>query len=455
MLTSTNHATGEIMATFPELTPEEIETKLGLATEVYKTWRDTTIAERARKMVTLAALLWQNASEIGHLATLEMGKPIRQARAEVEKCALVCEYYAAEAAKILAPEIVPTEAQKSFVQFDSLGPILAVMPWNFPFWQVIRFAAPALMAGNVGLLKHASNVSQCGQKIEELFAEAGFPVGVFQYLRVGSGAVENLIKDERIKALTLTGSEGAGRAVAKAAGENLKKIVLELGGSDAFIVLSDADLAKAAKVGALARLQNAGQSCIAAKRFIVVAEVKEKFVELLTREFASFVVGNPEDENTQMGPLVNLSAVTEIKRQVTDSLNLGARLICGGEKLDLPGAFFAPTILTDVKPGMPAYNEEIFGPVAGVIVAKDEADAIRIANDSRFGLGASLWTADLARAQNLAGKIESGAVFVNEMVKSDPRLPFGGSKASGYGRELGSYGLREFVNVKTVWINEA
>lgn len=449
---SQNPATGEVVKTIDELSDAEIARKLEIAQSTFETWRKTSFPERAEKLKKAAEILRTDAREYGELATIEMGKPIKQAIAEVEKCALVCDYYAKNAEKILEHEIVATDASESYVQFDPLGIVLAVMPWNFPYWQVFRFIAPACMAGNVGLLKHASNVPQCASAIEEIFLRAGFPEGVFQNLLIGSSKVEGLIRDPRVKAVTLTGSEYAGRKVAATAADEIKKSVLELGGSDPFIVLADADIEAAASGAVMARLQNNGQSCIAAKRFIVVEEVYEKFCELYKAKFEALKIGNPMEEDTDVGPMVNESSREEIERQVTESIAKGARILTGGARIDGSGYFYKPTILVDVKPGMPAYSEEFFGPVASVIKVKDADSAIHVANDTIFGLGASIWTRDTEKAKQLATKIESGCVFINSMVKSDPRLPFGGAKRSGFGRELSHYGMKEFVNIKTVWV---
>jgi succinate-semialdehyde dehydrogenase/glutarate-semialdehyde dehydrogenase len=384
--------------------------------------------------------------------TLEMGKPIAQAEAEVDKCAWVCEYYADHAEAMLAEQPRDTDASRSYVRFDPLGPVLAVMPWNFPFWQVFRFAAPAIMAGNAAVLKHASNVPRCALQIEEVFRDAGFPAGLFATALVGSSAVPGLIADERIAAVTLTGSEHAGRQVAERAGHELKKTVLELGGSDPFIVLADADLPVAARTAADARLVNSGQSCIAAKRFIVVEAVAEQFTARFVDELRARRVGDPLSRDTQVGPQARVDLRDDLHRQVQESIKRGAQRLLGGEIPSGKGAFYPPTLLAAVDKGMPAFDEETFGPVAAVIRAKDEADAVRLANDSQFGLGASLWTQDRVRAERLAAQIEAGAVHVNGLVKSDPRLPFGGIKRSGYGRELSEYGIREFVNIKSVWI---
>jgi succinate-semialdehyde dehydrogenase/glutarate-semialdehyde dehydrogenase len=382
----------------------------------------------------------------------EMGKPIGAAEAEVAKCAWACRHYAENGEALLAPRTVVTDASRSFVRFDPLGPVLAVMPWNFPFWQVFRFAAPALMAGNVGLLKHASNTTGCAFAIERIFAEAGLPDGTFQVLAIRSHAVERVIRDPRVRAVTLTGSEPAGRAVSAAASDEVKKSVLELGGSDPFVVLADADVEKAAEVGAQARMINSGQSCIAAKRFIVEEAVKDAFVEAFVARVADMKVGDPMKRETDIGPLARRDLVDDLQEQVKGSLAAGARAELGGERLDGPGFFHAPTVLVDVTPEQPAFIEETFGPVAAIVGAADEDDALRLANATPFGLGASLWTRDIEKAERLVPLVEAGAVFVNGLVKSDPRLPFGGVKRSGFGRELGEEGIREFVNVKSVWI---
>lgn len=447
-----NPATEEVVKTFDELSDEQIEERISLAHKVFDSWRKTSFADRAEKLKNLAEILRSDAKEIGEIMTREMGKPIKQAMAESEKCAWVCEYYADNAPKFLVPEKVETDAGESYVQFDPIGIVLAVMPWNFPFWQVIRFAAPTVMAGNVGLLKHASNVPESAQKIEEIFLRAGFPEGVFQNLLISSKKVEGIIRDQRVKAVTLTGSEYAGSQVAKAAGEEIKKTVLELGGSDPFIILEDADLAEACEVATTARNINNGQSCIAAKRFIVVESIAEDFKKMFKEKFEGLKVGDPMEEDTDIGPVANKEGLEGLEKQIQTSVEKGAKILTGGERAKEKGYFMQPTILVDVKPGMPAYNEELFGPVASVVVVKDEAEAVKVANDTPFGLGASLWTKDMQRAKKIIPQIDSGAVFVNGLVKSDPRMPFGGEKRSGYGRELSHYGIKEFVNIKAVWI---
>jgi succinate-semialdehyde dehydrogenase / glutarate-semialdehyde dehydrogenase len=449
---SINPATGEVLKNYPDHTDAEVAASLVRAVETFESWREVPFAERSLLMHRAAAELRDRRDEHAALMTAEMGKTCASARAEAEKCALCCDFYAEHAEAFLAPEEVATDASRSLVRYDPIGPVLAVMPWNFPYWQVFRFAAPALMAGNVGLLKHASNVPGCALAIGEAFRRAGFPEGCFQTLMIGSRAVDAVIRNEAVRAVTLTGSEPAGVAVASAAGSCLKKTVLELGGSDPFLILADADIPKAAKAAAQARCINNGQSCIAAKRFIVVEEVAEAFEEAFVAAMAALKVGDPMDPSTDVGPMAREDLLAELHDQVERSVRAGAILRLGGKRLEGPGAFYPPTVLTGVRPGMPAFDEETFGPVAAVIRAVDEEDAVALANRSAFGLGASLWTNDLARGEALARRIESGAVFVNGPVKSDPRLPFGGVKRSGYGRELGAFGIREFVNIKTVWI---
>jgi succinate-semialdehyde dehydrogenase/glutarate-semialdehyde dehydrogenase len=386
--------------------------------------------------------------------TDEMGKPIQQSISEIEKCKWVCEYYAENAENFLEEEIIETDADKSYVQFDPLGVVLAIMPWNFPFWQVFRFAAPALMAGNVALLKHASNVQMCAREIESIFRDAGFPEGCFTTLLIGSSKVEQVIANSSVKAVTLTGSEIAGSKVAQFSGRYIKKTVMELGGSDPFIVLEDADIDKAVETGVKARLINNGQSCIAAKRFIIVENVFDKFKEQFVAKMKAQKIGDPLDESVDIGPMARRDLMEQLHDQVERSVKNGAKLICGGKPLDRKGNYYPPTVLTDIKPGMPAYEEELFGPVAALFKVEDVYQALEVANSSKYGLGASLWTEDLQKARELTRLIESGSVFINGLVKSDPRLPFGGVKFSGYGRELSHYGIKEFVNIKTVWIKE-
>jgi succinate-semialdehyde dehydrogenase/glutarate-semialdehyde dehydrogenase len=451
-LQSINPTTGEVIETFEETSPHELERILEGAHRAFLDWRSVGFATRGEMMRRAAAILKARKADHARAMALEMGKPIGQGEAEVEKCALTCEYYAEHAEAFLAEQPRETEAARSYVRFDPLGPVLAVMPWNFPFWQVFRFAAPALMAGNVAVLKHASNVSRCALRIEEVFRDAGFPRGVFSAVLIGSPSVGKLVADRRIVAVTLTGSDRAGSSIAEGAGRELKKTVLELGGSDPFIVLGDADVPAAARTAAEARLINSGQSCIAAKRFIIVEAVAAAFLERFLEELRSRRMGDPLDPRTQVGPQARVDLRDSLHHQVLESIERGAQRLLGGEMPAGRGAFYPPTLLAAVDKGMPAFDEETFGPVAAVVRAKDEADAVRLANDSVFGLGASVWTQDRARAERVAAQIEAGCVFVNGMVKSDPRLPFGGIKRSGYGRELSEYGLREFVNVKSVWI---
>ena len=451
-LHAVNPTTGKEIERFDEFAWKQTDARLTTAAEAFKDWRLTSFAERVDHMRTLAELLRRNKREYGKIMTLEMGKPITEAMAESEKCAWACDFYAEKAEALLADEEVPTDAKLSLVRHEPLGPILAVMPWNFPFWQVFRFVAPSFMAGNVGLLKHASNVPRCAISIQEIIEEAGFPRGTFNTLLVGSRQVERIVRDSRIRAVTLTGSEKAGASVAAVAGSEVKKTVMELGGSDPFIVLKDADLEKAADVGAQARCINTGQSCIAAKRFIVEKAVSKEFISLFVEAMRSLRVGDPLKEDTQVGPVARADLRDELVRQVSASVSKGARVDLGGKPARGPGFFFEPTVLSGVRKGMPAYDEEVFGPVAGVITVPGESDAIEVANDTRYGLGASIWTENLEKAIRLVSEVEAGMVFVNGLVKSDPRLPFGGVKSSGYGRELAAFGLREFVNVKTVWV---
>jgi succinate-semialdehyde dehydrogenase / glutarate-semialdehyde dehydrogenase len=400
----------------------------------------------------VAKILEEERDECAYLMTLEMGKPLKAAVAEAMKCASGCRYYAANAEKFLADEFVETGAKRSFIRYLPIGPILAVMPWNFPFWQVFRFVAPALMAGNVGLLKHASNVPQCALKIEDIVRRAGFAEGVFQTLLIGSDPVDSILNDSRVVAATLTGSEGAGIQVGVSAAKRIKKVVLELGGSDPFIVMPSADLSAAVATAVDARVQNNGQSCIAAKRFIVAEEIADEFEHKFVQQMQELRVGDPFDESTQLGPLASAEAVTTLDSDVKKSVAVGARVLTGGHPLDRPGNFYAPTVLTDVPKESPAYKEEFFGPVASIFRVKDIDHAIRIANDTRFGLGASAWTNDPAETERFINELEAGMVFLNKMVASDPRLPFGGVKYSGHGRELAEFGIREFMNIKTVYI---
>ncbi len=452
---SINPATEEVIATHEEFTEQQLEYALERAAGTYRRWRRTSLVERGGLMREAASIFRQEKRRFARIATEEMGKPITEAEAEVEKCAWNCDYYAENAEKFLAPEPRDSGASESYVAFEPLGTVLAVMPWNFPFWQVIRFAAPALMAGNTALLKHASNVFGCALAIEEVFGRAGFPEGAFQSLIIGGSTAQEVIKDSRIHAVTLTGSDVTGAKVASTAGSVIKKAVMELGGSDPYIVLRDADLKAAAETAARARNLNAGQSCIAAKRFIVVEYVADDFETLFVDEVAKLKIGDPMDPNTQIGPLAREDLRDSLDSQVRRSLDLGAHLAYGGGRISGKGYFYQPTVLTNVSPQMAAGCEETFGPVAAVLRARDERQAISLANDSQYGLGAAIWTRDIERAKVLARDIEAGNVFINGMVASDPRLPFGGVKRSGYGRELSEFGIREFVNIQTVWIGPA
>jgi succinate-semialdehyde dehydrogenase / glutarate-semialdehyde dehydrogenase len=449
---SINPATGETLAEHPVHSSDEVERRLALAARAAALWRRTPVAERAAVVARLGGLLDAEKDRLGRLMTLEMGKPIQAAIDEAAKCADGCRFYAEHGPSFVADAVVEDDGHRSFVSYEPLGVVLAIMPWNFPFWQVIRFAAPALVAGNVGLLKHASNVPGCALELESLARRAGAPEGVFQSLLVGSDAVAALLADPRVAAATLTGSEGAGRSVGKHAGEHLKKTVLELGGSDAFVVMPSADVDHAIRTAVKARTINNGQSCIAAKRFIVHREIAQRFLDGFSAGMQALRVGDPIDPATQLGPLASARLAEELETQVQESVSMGARLVCGGRRTAPDSAFFAPTVLTDIPADSPAYRDELFGPVGCVFVAHDLDDAIRIANDTRFGLGASAWTNDAAEQERFVRGLEAGSVFVNDMVVSDPRFPFGGVKASGYGRELSDVGLREFVNVKTVRI---
>jgi len=447
-----NPATGETLRTFEPLTREQIEQKLRLAASEFRVYRRTSFAERSEKMRRAAEILEKEKEECARLMTLEMGKPFKAAVAEAAKCATACTYYADNAERFLADEAVATGAKRSLVRYLPIGPILAVMPWNFPFWQVMRFVAPALMAGNVGLLKHASNVPQCALKIENILRRAGFAEGVFQTLLIGATAVDEILADPRVAAATLTGSEQAGIQVGISAAKRIKKVVLELGGSDPFIVMPSADLEAAIATAVDARIQNNGQSCIAAKRFIVADSIAEEFTRKFVARMEGLRIGDPFDETIQLGPLANADAVTSLDADVKKSVAAGARLLTGGHAIDRPGNYYSPTVLTDVPVGSPAYSEEFFGPVASIFRAKSVDQAIQIANDTRFGLGASVWTNDAAEMERFINDLDAGMVFVNKMVASDPKLPFGGVKQSGHGRELGVHGIHEFVNIKTVWI---
>jgi succinate-semialdehyde dehydrogenase/glutarate-semialdehyde dehydrogenase len=453
MLESVNPSNLQIIKTYQALQNAEVNKIIELTNKAFLFWKDTSIIEREKLMLNASSVLKSKRDQFSELMTLEMGKPISQSKAEVDKCAWVCEYYAENAQKFLADELVKTDASKSFISFQPLGIVLAVMPWNFPFWQVFRFASPALMAGNAGILKHASNVSGCALAIEDVFREAGFPDNLFRTILVPSSQMEEVIKNNNIKAVTLTGSVPAGKSVAKIAGSVLKKTVMELGGSDPYVILDDADLETAVETCVNARLINGGQSCIAAKRFIVVEKVYKEFEILFVEKMKSKKMGDPFDESNHIGPQASVHLRDELHQQVEKSIRLGAKLLLGGKIPETKGAYYPPTVLSNIKKGMPAYDEELFGPVAALIKAKDEAEAIQIANDTIFGLGSAIFTSDIKRGEKIAReKIEAGSCFVNAFVKSDPRLPFGGIKESGYGRELSMFGIREFVNIKTVYI---
>jgi succinate-semialdehyde dehydrogenase/glutarate-semialdehyde dehydrogenase len=454
-ITSVNPATEEVLATFEPHTAEQIDEALSQVQDAFVAWRARSVAERAIPMRALAKILRRRVERFGRLITLEMGKPIAEAKAEIEKCAWNCDYYAENADRFLADEPVKTNAKRSFVAFEPLGIVLAVMPWNYPFWQVLRFAAPALMAGNGAVLKHASNVPQCALAIEEVIRDAGFPDGLLRTVLLAGSQVEPLIADDRIRAVTLTGSSRTGSRIAELAGRALKKQVLELGGSDPYIVLKDADIAAAATVATRARNQNNGQSCIAAKRFLVESSVLDEFQDRFATQVAALRIGDPLDAATQIGPLARGDLRETLERQVAGSVGLGAKLLTGGERWGQRGYYYRPTVLADVRPGMPAFDEETFGPVAAIVRVFDADEAITLANSSEYGLGANLWTRDDEKGERLARRIESGQVFINGMVASDPRLPFGGVKHSGYGRELSSFGIREFTNIKTIWVGPA
>lgn len=447
-----NPANGELVKKFTALIPAQIEEKIRLAHETFPEFRALSFAERARMMRKAADILEAEKQELGKLMTLEMGKTLRSAVDEAVKCAWACRYYAENAEKLLADDVIETSARKSFVKYQPLGVILVIMPWNYPFWQVFRFIAPGLMAGNVGVLKHASNVPQCAMKIEEILLRAGFPAGAFQTLLIGSDQVDALLADSRIAAATLTGSEEAGVKVGAGAASRIKKVVLELGGSDPFIVMPSANLDEAIATGVKARTLNNGQSCIAAKRFIVAEEIAGDFERGFVQQMQRLKLGDPFDERTDVGPLATADAVESLHASVRETVQAGAKVLTGGEPAKMPGNFYLPTVLSNIPEKSPAYREELFGPVASLFRAKNLEDAIRIANDSRFGLGASAWTNDPKEQERFINELEAGMVFINQMVASDPRVPFGGVKRSGYGRELSVNGIREFTNIKTVWV---
>ena len=448
ILKSINPFTNEVIKEFEEFSDNEVEKVLRQSAEAFDKWKRTGFKYRRSLMEKAAIMLRSNVDEYAGSITAEMGKPVKESEAEVEKCAWVCEYYAENAERFLGMEAVETDADTSYVSFEPLGPILGIMPWNFPFWQVFRFAVPTLMAGNSVLLKHASNVQICARKIEDIFTGSGFPPAVFRNLVIGSGRVKEIIKHDCVKAVSLTGSEYAGQKVAEAAGSVLKKSLLELGGSNPFVVLEDADIRKAVEIGIKARFQNAGQSCIAAKRFILDRKISDRFIEMFIEGIKRLKTGDPAKKDTDMGPLASIQQAEKVEEQVRRSVEMGARIIAGGIR---EKTFYQPSVVVNVIPGMPLFDEEVFGPVAPVILADNTEEAIALANQTNFGLGVSLFTSDLKKATDLVSEFHDGAVFINGLVKSDPRLPFGGTKCSGFGRELAVQGIREFVNVKTVW----
>jgi len=447
-----NPATDETIKEYKDHSEKEVKQILGLVDKDFREWRRTSFGHRSQLMFKAAEVLRENSDEFAKIMTAEMGKPITESKSEVEKCAWVCEYYAENAERFLSDEMIETDASKSFVAFQPLGVVLAVMPWNFPFWQVFRFAAPALMAGNGGVLKHASNVPGSALAIERVFIEAGFPKNLFRTLLIPSKQVEAILRDERVKAASLTGSEPAGKSVALISGSELKKTLLELGGSDAFIILKDADFPACVKNAVKSRMINTGQSCIAAKRFIVERAVHEEFTSRMVEQMKKMKVGDPFSDETEVGPLARKDLRDDLHEQVKKSVKKGAEVLLGGQPIDGPGAYYEPTVIDNVQKGMAAYEEETFGPVAAIIPVQDMEEAIAVANDSVFGLGGAVWSNDLKKAEEVARRVETGAMFINGFTKSDPRLPFGGIKTSGYGRELSHYGIKEFVNIKTIWI---
>ena len=454
-ISTVNPATGEEVTTFEALTEEVIDQKIQRAADTFREYRKSSFAERSRMMLRAAEILDEEAEEFGRLMTSEMGKTLAAATAEAQKCARGCRYYAENAERFMADEEIELRGAKTYVRYEPLGPILAIMPWNFPFWQVFRHAAPALMAGNVILLKHASNVPQCALAIEDIIHRAGFPEGVLQTLLIGSGQVQSVIDDPRVRAVTLTGSEGAGRSVGAEAGENIKPSVLELGGSDPFIVMPSADLEKAVSTAVTSRTLNNGQSCVNAKRIIVHEEIAGEFERRFVESMAALRVGDPMSEDTDMGPLATSQMLEDVADQVRKSVEAGARVLTGGKPMDGPGNFYPPTVITDIPKDSPAYREEIFGPVASLFWVRDIDEAIHLANDTAFGLSSSAWTNDPAEQERFINEIEAGMVYVNRMTESTPEIPFGGAKNSGYGRELSHFGIHEFTNVKTVWIDES
>ncbi len=449
---SINPFNKQIIAEHNEMSEFAINDTIDKNHTSWQSWKTTSFSQRSKLMRNAASVLRNKKDQLSRLITMEMGKLLVEAISEVEKCALVCEYYANNAEEMLKDERVITDAQKSFITFQPIGPILAVMPWNYPFWQVFRFAAPALMAGNTGLLKHASNVQGCSLAIEQVFKEAGFPENVFSSLIISSSKVESVIKNPLVKAATLTGSEMAGRYVAETAGKYLKKSVLELGGSDPFIVLSDANLKEAAKIGVKSRMLTSGQTCISAKRFIIIEDIADEFISYVKNEMKALVPGNPLDPNTTLAPLAQPRFAHDVHTLINESVRMGAKIIMGAKYTEEDDCFYPPTILTDVSEKMPVFREETFGPVIAITKVKNEQEAISVANNSLFGLGCSIWTEDITKGEMIGREIEAGAIFINGLVKSDPRLPFGGIKNSGYGRELSNYGIKEFCNIKTIWI---
>ena len=447
-----NPATGEVVKKFDALTDAQVDEKISKAAKTFRSFRKTSFADRSRWMTRAAEIIEAEKEALGSLMTLEMGKTLGSAIAEAEKCAGTCRYYAQHAEKFMADEIIQTAASKSYIHYQPLGIVLAVMPWNYPFWQVFRFIAPGLMAGNVGLLKHASNVPQCALKIEDVLLRAGFPDGVFQTLLIGAAQVDRILNDPRVAAATLTGSEQAGIQVGVSAAKRIKKVVLELGGSDPFLIMPSANFEEAAATAVKARVLNNGQSCIAAKRFIVHEQIADQFEKEFIRRMEALKLGDPFDAKTDVGPLATADAVKDLQTDVQKTVDAGAKLLTGGKPVSGPGNFYPPTVLTNIPKESPAYREEFFGPVASIFRVKSIDEALAIANDSRFGLGASAWTNDPSERERFINDLEAGMVFINQMVASDPRVPFGGVKASGHGRELGPYGIREFTNAKTVWI---